>query len=80
MLELFWDDVHFSSNAATELSFWTPHEAVAEATVDGILKNRKYVSIPCFLTKLVLLLKYVFAVLDLEIIGTDLNFDFFFLF
>ena len=42
----------YSLNAASELGYWTPDE-VAEATVDGILKNRKYVSIPCFLTKLV---------------------------
>lgn len=49
----------FSLNAAAELGFWTPDE-VAEVTVDGILKNRKYVSIPCYMTKSIQLLQYVF--------------------
>lgn len=46
----------YSLNAASQLGFWTPDE-VAEATIDGILKNKKYVLVPCFMTKLVTLLQ-----------------------
>lgn len=46
----------FSLNAASQLGSWTPEE-VAKATVDGILKDKKYVSMPCFLTKLITLLQ-----------------------
>lgn len=45
--------LRFSLNPATELAFYTPEE-VAEATVDGILKNKQYVSLPFFLRKIII--------------------------
>lgn len=50
-------DTHFRLTPASELAFYTPQE-VAEATIDGILKNKKYVVLPPFLTSVLNLLRY----------------------
>lgn len=46
--------IHFRLNPATELAFYTAEE-VAEATVDGIVKNKQYVTLPFFLRKIIIL-------------------------
>lgn len=42
---------------AAELTFYSPKE-VAEATIDGILKNKQYVSMPSFMKLMITFLKY----------------------
>ncbi|XP_055322844.1 17-beta-hydroxysteroid dehydrogenase 13-like [Sitodiplosis mosellana] len=43
---------HGGLNPASELTFYTPQE-VADATVDGILKNKQYVSIPSVMKRMI---------------------------
>lgn len=43
-------------NPAAELCFYTPQE-VATATIDGILKNKQYVSIPSHMKRMITFLK-----------------------
>lgn len=47
---------HGGLNPASELAFYTPQE-VADATIDGILKNKQYVSIPTFMKPMITFLK-----------------------
>lgn len=42
---------YFSLNPSTELAFYTAEE-VAEATIDAVLKNKQYVSLPFFWRKI----------------------------
>lgn len=43
-------------NPAAELSYSTPQE-LANITIDGILKNKKYVSVPPFAKRMITFLK-----------------------
>lgn len=47
---------HGGLNPVSELVFYTPQE-VASATIDGILKNKQYVSIPSFAKRMITFLK-----------------------
>lgn len=47
---------HGGLNSAAELAFFTPQE-VANATIDGILKNKQYVSLPLGMKRLITFLK-----------------------
>lgn len=45
--------IFFRLTAAAELAYYTPQE-MAYATVDGILKNKQYVTLPFFLRKMLI--------------------------